>query len=128
MSSIKYVSTREELKSALEKKYDYIIITDKSLAGYVSVIKNAKEGVLTAAIVATAGAVTMWWNPIGWASGVVALTTGGALTLAVAFLIVALGVAVLWALYREWNIAARGTFKLPDGTTVTGEIILTPNR
>ena len=126
MANIRYVRTREELKAALEDRPDYIVITDKALAKHVTRVKESSKVALTAAIVTTGVGATMWWNPLGWGAAAVAVTTTGTLVVAVAFLIFVLGAAILWALWKNWKIKARGKVTLPNGVEVEGEIILEP--
>jgi len=127
MPNIKYVSTRKELKAALQEKPDYIVVTDKRLARSISTVKLASRAALAAAIAASGVSATMWWNPVGWGASAVAITTGGALVAAVVFLIVILGVCLLWALWKNWKVVAKGKLKLPGGIEVEGEMILQPS-
>lgn len=70
-----FVSTKE-LKSALEKKVEKIVITDRELAKNIKTIKSASNAALVTAVAATAVVATNFWNPIGWSVGLVGLTTG----------------------------------------------------
>lgn len=127
MANIKYVSTREELKAALQDKADYIVVADKRLAHSISAVKTASRAALATAIAAAGVGATMWWNPIGWGASAVAITAGGALVAAVVSLIVILGICLLWALWKDWKVIGKGKITLPGGIVVEGEIILQPN-
>jgi hypothetical protein len=114
------VSSITELKRAIESNPDSIEILDADLAKKVRILKMA-SGPAIAALVAAAGVTaTMWWNPVGWTSGfamgAVGLTAESALIGAVAFFIASLGVSVLWALFKDWDIDASIEGNAPRGT------------
>jgi short-subunit dehydrogenase len=114
------VSSISELKRAIESNPRSIEILDADLARQAKILKTA-SGPAIAVLVAAAGVTaTMWWNPIGWTSGLamgaVGLTAESALVAAVAFFIASLGVGVLWALFNEWEIDASIEGSAPKGT------------
>ena len=98
------VTTLKELKAALAEKPDAIEIADPTLAMQVRVIKTASVPAVTAAVAALGVGAAMAWNPVGWGVMGAAVTAQGALVAAVAFLVAALGVAVLWGLVNDWEI------------------------
>lgn len=126
MPDIKYVSTREELKTALQAQTDYIVVTDARLARNITIVKTASGAALAAAIASAGIGVTMCWNPLGWAGTALVVTVSGALVVAVVFLVVVLGIGLLWALHKNYKVVAKGRVKLPNGIEVEGEIILQP--
>lgn len=127
MKKIEYVSTREELKRALENKSDYIVITDKSLAKNVSIVKSASYAALAATIAGSGVTATMWWNPVGWVAATTTIAISGTLAVAVIFLIAILGSVLIYALWKNYKIIGKGKYTLPDGTSIEGEVILTPS-
>jgi hypothetical protein len=102
------VSNIAELKRAIQERPESITILDESLAKKVRILKSTSAPAV--AVLAAAGTVTatMWWNPVGWTAGAAALTVAAtvesALVVAVAFLITAMGGALLWALFNDWDI------------------------
>ena len=121
MSNYAVVSTKKELEQALERKADKIIVTDPDLARNIRTIKFASKAALTAAIAGITVAATNFWNFVGWGAGVVGVVAGGSTMVA----IVALGLgALVFVIYNDYNIKAKGKVKMPDGTEVEGEIIL----
>lgn len=125
MAVVRYVNTRAELKQAIEDRPDLIIIKDKRLAKDVSTILAASDVALGAAIVTVTTALAMSWNPIGWGLGLAAVSAGGVLAGAVAFLVVTLGLGILWALWKGWKITAKGKVTI-NGVVYEGEVILEP--
>lgn len=122
MSNYAVVSTKNELEQALERKADKIIVTDPDLARNIRTVKFASKAALTAAIAGITIAATNFWNPVGWGAGVVGAVAGGSTMVAIVAL--GLGAALVFVIYNDYNIKAKGKVKMPDGTEVEGEIIL----
>jgi hypothetical protein len=122
MANYVVVSNKNELERALENKGDKIIVTDPNLARSISVIKYAARAVLNAVIAGMGVAATNFWNPIGVTAGIAASAIAGSTVTA----IVALEVSAvfLFAMYNDCDIKAKGSVKIPDGTEVEGEVIL----
>lgn len=118
------VSSISELKRAIESNPESIEILDADLARQVKVLKTASGPAIAVLVAAAGAAATMWWNPVGWTSGLamgaVGLTAEGALVTAVAFFIASLGVGVLWALFNEWEIDASVEGSASKGTAKAG--------
>lgn len=105
-----------ELKQAIQSNPDSIEILDADLAQKVRILKKASGPALAALIAAGGVTAAMWWNPVGWTVGAVAITAEGALVGAVAFFVAALGVSLLWALFNEWDIDASAEGSAGKGT------------
>lgn len=115
----------KELKAALSRD-DVIIIADPKIATSVRIVKAASVPVLTAAVALAGVAATNFWNPIGWGANALVVTTEGALVASVTFLLVSLGVGILWALYYRWDVDATGEVTLPNGAAIKGGLKLKP--
>ena len=127
MKDYAIVSTKQQLKSALEDNISQIIITDAELAAQIKTLKNASKAAL-AATIASAGITSInIWNPIGWGAGAVGLATGGYLLVAIVALLGVLGVTLIYAIYNGYSIRGKGTVTTPDGTEYEAEIILEKN-
>lgn len=125
MRNYAVVSTKKELEQALDRKVDKIIVTDADLARNIKNVKLASKAALTAAIAGIGVAATNFWNPVGWSAGLVGAVAGGSTMVAIVAL--GLGVALVWVIYNDYSIKAKGKVKMPDGTEVEGEIILEKN-
>lgn len=125
MNSYAVVSTKNELKLALDRKVSKIIVTDPELARNIKNVKLASKAALAAALAGLGLAATNFWNPVGWSAGLVGAVAGGSTMVAIVAL--GLGAALVWVIYNDYNIKAKGKVKLPDGTEVEGEIILEKN-
>jgi hypothetical protein len=102
-----------------------MVITDRALAARILVLMSAPKFAVALAIAGTASLGLAFINPIAGSTPLpVMLVSGKALTAAVIFLVLAIGVALVWALYKEWKVVARGKARFPDGTELSGEIIL----
>jgi hypothetical protein len=117
-----FVSTKKELKSALEKKVEKIVITDRELAKNIKTIKSASNAALVTAVAATAVVATNFWNPIGWSVGLVGLTTGG--VIAAAIIALSIGGVLVWVIYSEYDMKFGVKANFPDGTSAEVEMIL----
>jgi len=128
MNNYRYVSTREQLKSAIDDKVDYIVITDSDLAKKVKTVKTASKTALYAALGACGVGVANIWNPLGWivtgGTFLIGAATGSTLIAAVSFLIVVLGVGILIALFNNYTLKFSGKVKFPNGVEISGEMIL----
>jgi hypothetical protein len=109
--TVVHVSTLAGLKAALKARPDCIEITDPTLANQVRLLKSATVPAISAVLAAAGIATGMWWNPIGWGAGVVALTAQSTLTIVVLALVGVLGFSLLWALFHEWEIDVSGGAK-----------------
>ncbi|SDY36209.1 hypothetical protein [Nitrosomonas sp. Nm33] len=125
MSNYAIVSTKQELEKALERKIDMIIVTDPELARNIKNVKYASRAALTTAIAAIGVAATNFWNPVGWSAGFVGAVAGGSTIAAIVAL--GLGASLIWGIYNDYNIKAKGKITMPYGTEVEGEIILEKN-
>lgn len=125
MNSYAVVSTKRELEQALARKTDKIIITDPELARNIKNVKLASKAALITALAGVGLAATNFWNPVGWSAGLVGAVAGGSTMVAIVAL--GLGAALVWVIYNDYNIKAKGKVKMPDGTEVEGEIILEKN-
>lgn len=110
------VSNKTELKRAIASNPDSIEIVDADLAQKIRILKKASGPALAALIAAGGVTAAMWWNPVGWTVGAVALTAESALVGAVAFFVAALGVSLLWALFNDWDIDASAEGSAEKGT------------
>lgn len=119
------VSTKKELDQALVRKADKIIVTDKNLARNIKSIKLASRAALTTAIAGMVVAATNFWNPVGWGAGLVGAVTSG--TIITAIVALGLGAALVWVIYNDYTIKAKGKVKMLDGTEIEGEVILEKN-
>jgi hypothetical protein len=138
MTSTVLVSTKDELKQAINDKIERIVITDAALAKHIRVVKSSAKWVLTAAIAAAVGtgvAATNFWNPAGWAGGATAgvITMGlgaagaaGAVdaTLITAIIVLGLSATILYAIYSNYDVKGGGKITLPNGTELEGELNL----
>lgn len=125
MSNYAVVSTKKELEQALERRVEKIIITDPDLARNIQSVKFASKAALTAAIAGIAVAATNFWNPVGWGAGFVGAIAGGSTM--VAIIALGLGAALVWVIYNDYDIKAKGKVKMQDGTEIEGELILEKN-
>ena len=107
------VSSRAELKNAIASGAEEIVITDQQLGRTVYAVAKASRPALVAAVAAVAGGVAMSWNPIGWGFAAVGAATSGYLITAVAFLIVVLGVSILYALNKNYNVENKVKVEIP---------------
>lgn len=99
MSDKVFVSTKAELKKALEEKTKEILITDQSLASHVKVVSYASKAAIAAAVAGTGIAALNLWNPIGWGvAGVTAITSG---TLVAAIVALGVGATLIWVLWND---------------------------
>ena len=119
------VSTKKELKQALERKVDKIIVTDPDLARNIRTIKSASNTALTAAIGAVTVAATNFWNPVGLGAGLFGAVAGSSIIIAILFL--GLALTLIWVIYNDYKIVVKGKIEMPDGTEIEGEIILEKN-
>lgn len=138
MTSTVLVSSKGELKQAINDKIEQIVIIDPALARHIRVIKSSSKWVLAAAIAAALGtgvAATNFWNPAGWAGGATAgvvtmgLTAAGAAgaidaTLIAAIVVLGLSATILYAIYSNYEIKGSAKFKNADGTEIEGELSL----
>lgn len=122
MSDYAVVSTKEELKRAVERETRQIIITDPKLASNIKTVKTASTAALATAIGAAGVAATNFWNPVGWGAGAVGLVAGGSTLTA----IIALGVGatLIYAIYNGYSIKGKTKVKTPDGTEYEAEIVM----
>lgn len=125
MTSYAIVSNKKELEQALDRKVDKIIVTDPDLAKNIKNVKLASKAALLAAIAGVGVAATNFWNPVGWSAGLVGAVAGGSTMVAIVAL--GLGAALVWIIYNDYDIKAKGKVKMPNGTEVEGEIILEKN-
>ena len=125
MSSYAVVTNKTELKNALEREVQKIIITNPDLASNVRILKSSSQAALIAALAAAGVAVTNFWNPIGWTVGLVSAVSGG--TIIAAIVVLGLGATLIWAIYNNYSIKTGGKLTLPNGTIVEGEIVLEKN-
>ncbi|WP_175623990.1 hypothetical protein [Pseudocolwellia agarivorans] len=108
------VNTKAELKQALKRKDEEILITNNDLVKNIKIVKGATKGALAAAVAGTAIAATNFWNPVGWSVAGITAISSGALTVA----LVALGVGTLiWVLINDYdlNFEAGGEYTDQDG-------------
>lgn len=106
------VTTKAQLKAALEAKTDEIIIQNPTLAKHVRLVKAASRGALLAAIASAGIAVTNAWNPLGWGAGVVGVVSGG--TLITALVMLGLGAALVWIIYNDYSIETGAAYEFTD--------------
>lgn len=132
MTSTVLVSSKEELKQAINDKVERIVITDAALATHIRVVKTSSKWVLAAAIAAVVGtgvAVTNFWNPAGWvggaAAGAVTMGLGAAdATLITAIVVLGLSATILYAIYSNYDVKGSGKVTLPDGTEFEGGLTM----
>lgn len=108
------VESVAELKKALNAKPSGITITNPTLAAQVKLIKLAGLPAIGIAMAGMGIGLSMAWNPIGVGLTALSMTTSEALVAAIAFFITTLGIAVLVALIREWEIDAAAEAKVTD--------------
>ena len=125
MKSYAIVSTKGELKQALDRKADKIIVIDPDLAANIKNIKFVSRACLVAAIGAGGVAATNFWNPVGFSAAFVGAAAGGSTMVAIVTL--GIGAALVWAIYNDYNIKVKGKVKMPDGKEVEAEIVLEKN-
>ena len=106
-------SNRAELKKAMASGAKEIVITDEKLGKMVSIVTKASVPALVAAVAAVAGSASMSWNPIGWGVAAVGTAVSGPLIAAVAFLIVVIGVSMLYALKKDYDVENKVKVELP---------------
>lgn len=125
MTDYVIVNTKAELKSAIERKVQTIVVQDADLASSIRTIKTASRVALGAAIAGAGLAATNFWNQVGWVSGAASVAVGGTLI----WVLIALGLsaALVWVIYNDYRIEVKGKVKNPDGSEVEGEIILERN-
>lgn len=128
MKDYAIVSTKQQLKNALEDNISQIIITDAELASQIKTIKNASTAALAAAIASAGVASTNFWNPVGWAAGAVGFATGGYLLVAIVALLSILGITLIYAIYNGYSIRGKGTVTTADDTTYEAELVLEKTR
>lgn len=85
-------------------------------------LKSASRVALTAAAAGLGFAATNFWIPVGLSAGVVGVVAGGSTTTVI--LSLSLGTALLWAIYNDYNIKAKGKLVMLDGTEFEGGLIL----
>lgn len=138
MTSTVLVSSKAELKQAINDKVERIVVADPALAKHIRVVKTSSKWVLAAAIAAVLGtgvAATNFWNPAGWAGGATAgmatmgLTAAGAAgaldaSVIGAIAVLGLSASILYAIYSSYEITGSAKIKMPDGTEVEGELNL----
>ncbi|WP_028304329.1 hypothetical protein [Oceanospirillum maris] len=122
MANVEIVRTKKQLERALDNEADYIVIKNQELADHVQTVNTASKAALTAVLGGSALALTNSWNPLGWGAAAITALTGGSLALAIIAL--GLGVVLIWAIYKNYRIKAKGKVTLPDGTEVEGELVL----
>lgn len=122
MNDYAVVSTKEELKRAVENKTKQIIITNADLASNIRTIKTASRAALGVAIAAVGVAATNFWNPVGWGAGAVGLVaTSSTLT---AIIALGVGATLVYAIYNGYSIKGKGRVTTPDGTEYEAEIVM----
>lgn len=119
------VSTKKELEFALKEKADKIIITDSDLAKNVKNIKLTSYVSLTAAIAGVGVAATNFWNPVGWGAVFFGAVAGSSTMITIIAL--GIGATLIFVIYNDYTIKAKGKVKMPDGIEVEGEVILEKN-
>lgn len=110
------VSTKEELKEALKRRDDEILITNMDLVKNIKIVKNASKGALGAAVAGSVVVATNFWNPVGLGvAGITAISSG---TLTWALLAIGVG-TLIWVLVNDYdlNLEVGGEYKEPDGQT-----------
>lgn len=122
MKSYAIVSSKAELKKALERKVEEIVIIDSSLAKNIRIVKYSSRFAIVAATAGAGVAATNFWNPVGLSAGVAAFAVGGSTLTAI--VVLGVGAVLIFALYNDYDVKAKGKVKLPDGTEVDGELIL----
>lgn len=122
MDDYAVVSTKGELKRAVERETRQIIITNPDLASNIRTVKTASKAALVTAIGAAGVAATNFWNPVGWGAGAVGLVAGGSTLTA----IIALGVGatLIYAIYNGYSIKGTTKVKTPDGTEYEAELVM----
>lgn len=99
MKSYAIVSTKGELKQALDRKADKIIVIDPDLAANIKNIKFVSRACLVAAIGAGGVAATNFWNPVGLSAAFVGAAAGGSTMVAIVTL--GIGAALVWVTYND---------------------------
>ena len=101
------VASRQELRAAVVSEAACILVDDTEIARSIRAIKSVPEPILGRAV-----AVPPSFIP---ASLVLAF--------ALAFLLIAVGVTVIWAIYKDYDIDVTGNIDIP-GKSGDGKIIL----
>jgi hypothetical protein len=122
MNDFAIVGTKEELKQAIEREAQQIIITNPDLASNIKNVKTASKAVLVTAIGAAGLAATNFWNPIGWGAGAVGLAVGGSTVAAIVAL--GLGATLIYAIYNGYSIKGKTKVTTPDGTVIEAELVM----
>ncbi|ENM3919004.1 hypothetical protein DDN19_003328 [Vibrio cholerae] len=125
MNDYAVVSTKEELKRALERETRQIIITDPELASNIKAVKTASKAAFVTAIGAAGVAASNFWNPVGWGAGAVGFVAGGSTLTAIIAL--GVGVTLIYAIYNGYSIKGKTKVKTPDGTEYEAEIVMEKN-
>lgn len=122
MKEYSVVKTKEQLEKALDSKVENIIVADENLARNIKTVKLASTAGLTVAIGSIGVAATNFWNPVGLTAGLVGAVSSG--TLIAAIIAIGVGATLIWAIYNNYSIEAKGKYTSSNGDTYEGEIIL----
>ena len=106
MGETVFVSTKAELKKALEDKAQEILITDLALANYVMVVMSASKVAIGAAVAGMGIASFNMWNP-HWL-GVAGLTAATSATLVAAIVALGISAILIWVLWNDYDFVLRG--------------------
>lgn len=112
MGETVFVSTKAELKKALEDKAQEILITDLALANYVMVVMSASKVAIGAAVAGMGIASFNMWNPIGW--GVAGLTAATSATLVAAIVALGISAILIWVLWNDYDFSFEGGYEYTD--------------
>lgn len=110
-----FVSTKEDLKNALNNKNEEILITNEKLAGNVKTISYASKAAITAALAGVGITATNFWNPIGLgAAGITAITAISSWTLILTIIALGLGASLIWILWNDYDFSFEGGKEYTD--------------
>lgn len=126
MKNYAIVSSKEELKQALQRNVEEIVVINSSLAKNIKIVKYSSRAAMMAVTVGAGVAATNFWNPVGLTAGVAAFAVGGSSLTAI--VVLGVGSVLIFALYNNYDIEAKGKVKMPDGSEVEGELVLRRNK
>lgn len=126
MKNYAIVSSKEELKQALQRNVEEIVVINSSLAKNIKIVKYSSRAAMVAATVGAGVAATNFWNPVGLTAGVAAFAVGGSSLTAI--VVLGVGSVLIFALYNNYDIEVKGKVKMPDGSEVEGELVLRRNK
>jgi len=101
------VYTKEELKRAVERKVDTIIVEGSELCGYIRKSRESKFGSYAViAGVMTAAAAVLASGPVGWlgASAIALLTGSTVMSIGFAAFLICLGISVIIAVCKDYDV------------------------